>query len=154
MAESLSEAQINDYKEAFSLFDEKGSGFISYESMESVLQCMGLSFTKARSAVVLKELDKDSKGKIEFKAFLSYVTKTFNRNKDDEKMIREAFFAFTQDECGHITTADLRTALQKMERGPSAEEIDEVVQYMESTGDNEISFESFAKILMSFKIEL
>ena len=72
---SLSEEQIQEYKEAFSLFDKELNGSISIKELGAVLRSMGQNPTENDIKEMIDSLDDNETGTIEFSEFIGLVDK-------------------------------------------------------------------------------
>ncbi|ELR21018.1 calmodulin, putative, partial [Acanthamoeba castellanii str. Neff] len=66
MVEQLSEEQIAEFKEAFSLFDRDGDGKITSKELGTVMRSLGANPTEAELKEMIKEIDTDNNGTIDF----------------------------------------------------------------------------------------
>jgi calmodulin len=57
MADQLSEEQIAQFKEAFSLFDKEGGNTIETSELGTVLRALGLNLSQAEVNKYVKEVD-------------------------------------------------------------------------------------------------
>ena len=93
MADNLTEDQIADFKEAFSLFDKDGSGTITVKELGSVMTSLGQNPTEAELQDMINEVDVDGDGTIDSKEFLLMMVDRFKdanaeedaSNKSDNK---------------------------------------------------------------------
>eukprot|EP01117_Protostelium_nocturnum_P010931 TRINITY_DN3951_c0_g2_i1.p1 TRINITY_DN3951_c0_g2~~TRINITY_DN3951_c0_g2_i1.p1 ORF type:complete len:147 (-),score=62.98 TRINITY_DN3951_c0_g2_i1:763-1203(-) len=58
-----------EMREAFSIFDKSGSGFIGASELKQVLGCLGENLTDQEAEEMIREADTDRDGKINFKEF-------------------------------------------------------------------------------------
>ena len=58
MAEQLSEEQIAEFKEAFSLFDKDGDGTITTKELGTVMRSLGQNLTEAELQDMINEVEK------------------------------------------------------------------------------------------------
>src|ERR1044072_829617 len=105
MADQLTEEQIAEFKEAFSLFDKDGDGTITTKELGTVMRSLGQNPTMAELAEMINEVDQDENGTIDFAEFLSMMAKKM-RESDSEDEIREAFKVFDKDGNGLISAAE------------------------------------------------
>ena len=134
MADRLTEEQISEFKEAFSLFDRESSGTIGSQELGTVMRSLGQNPTEAELKVLLKlsvlsifqvlisEVTSSGDGTIDFPDFLTMMARwwigdlisdnppVFRKmaDADSEEDIREAFRVFDKDSTGFIMTAELR----------------------------------------------
>ena len=72
---SLSEEQIQEYKEAFSLFDKDLNGSITIKELGAVLRSMGQNPSENDIKEMIDSLDDNENGTIEFSEFIGLVDK-------------------------------------------------------------------------------
>ena len=73
MADQLSEEQIAEFNEAFSLFDKDGDGYISRTELKLALESMQEKFTDKQVENIIKSYDADQDGEINFNEFVNIV---------------------------------------------------------------------------------
>lgn len=66
----LTEEQIAEFKEAFSLFDKDGDGTITSKELGTVMRSLGQNPTEAELQDMINEVDADGNGDIDFPEFL------------------------------------------------------------------------------------
>nr|KAF6406253.1 calmodulin 3 [Molossus molossus] len=74
MADQLTEEQIAEFKEAFSLFDKDGDGTITTKELGTVMRSLGQNPTEAELQDMINEVDADGNGTIDFPEFLTMWT--------------------------------------------------------------------------------
>ncbi|KAI5731028.1 hypothetical protein M8J77_003530 [Diaphorina citri] len=62
MADQLTEEQIAEFKEAFSLFDKDGDGTITTKELGTVMRSLGQNPTEAELQDMINEVDADGAG--------------------------------------------------------------------------------------------
>ena len=65
-ADQLTEEQIAEFKEAFSLFDKDGDGTITTKELGTVMRSLGQNPTEAELQDMVNEVDADGNGTIDF----------------------------------------------------------------------------------------
>ncbi|XP_045296756.1 calmodulin-3 isoform X2 [Leopardus geoffroyi] len=93
MADQLTEEQIAEFKEAFSLFDKDGDGTITTKELGTVMRSLGQNPTEAELQDMINEVDADGNGTIDFPEFLTMMARKM-KDTDSEEEIREAFRVF------------------------------------------------------------
>ena len=99
MADQLTEEQIVEFKEAFTLFDKDGDGTITIKELGTVMNP-----TEAELQDMINEVDADGNGTIDFPEFLTMMVRKMI-DTDTEEEIREAFRVFNKDGNGFISAA-------------------------------------------------
>ena len=88
MADQLTEEQIAEFKEAFSLFDKDGDGTITTKELGTVMRSLGQNPTEAELADMINEVDADGNGTIDFPEFLTMMAR---KMKDTDSEVRQSF---------------------------------------------------------------
>jgi calmodulin len=113
MATGLTDEQIAEFKEAFSLFDKDGDGTITTKELGVVMRSLGQNPTEAELVDMINEVDTDGNGNIDFPEFLTMMSKKM-KDSDSEDEIREAFKVFDKDGNGFISAAELRHVMTNL----------------------------------------
>uniref|UniRef100_A0A0E0GQE2 Calmodulin-like protein 1 n=1 Tax=Oryza nivara TaxID=4536 RepID=A0A0E0GQE2_ORYNI len=150
MADQLSEEQIVEFREAFSLFDKDGDGSITTKELGTVMRSLGQNPTEAELQDMISEVDTDSNGNIEFKEFLGLMARKL-RDKDSEEELKEAFRVFDKDQNGFISAAELRHVMANIGERLTDEEVGEMISEADVDGDGQINYEEFVKCMMAKK---
>uniref|UniRef100_A0A8C1ZBM7 Calmodulin n=1 Tax=Cyprinus carpio TaxID=7962 RepID=A0A8C1ZBM7_CYPCA len=112
-ADQLTEEQIAEFKEAFSLFDKDGDGTITTKELGTVMRSLGQNPTEAELQDMINEVDADGNGTIDFPEFLTMMARKM-KDTDSEEEIREAFRVFDKDGNGYISAAELRHVMTNL----------------------------------------
>merc|ERR1719401_1086020 len=75
MADQLTEEQIAEFKEAFSLFDKDGDGTVTTKELGTVMRSLGQNPTEAELQDMINEVDAEGNGTIDFPEFLSLMAR-------------------------------------------------------------------------------
>ena len=147
-ADQLTEEQIAEFKEAFSLFDKDGDGTITTKELGTVMRSLGQNPTEAELADMINEVDADGNGTIDFPEFLTMMARKM-KDTDSEEEILEAFKVFDKDGNGFISAAELRHIMTNLGEKLTDEEVDEMIREADIDGDGQINYEEFVKMMMS-----
>ncbi|XP_066279454.1 calmodulin-beta-like isoform X1 [Branchiostoma lanceolatum] len=71
--EGLAEDDEKDLREAFSLFDKAGDGFIDASDLRQILSCFGQDLTDEEVDEMMCEIDLDGNGKIDYEEFVTTI---------------------------------------------------------------------------------
>ncbi|CAF2062715.1 unnamed protein product [Brassica napus] len=160
MADQLTDEQISEFKEAFSLFDKDGDGSsllillslsrccITTKELGTVMRSLGQNPTEAELQDMINEVDADGNGTIDFPEFLNLMAKKM-KDTDSEEELKEAFRVFDKDQNGFISAAELRHVMTNLGEKLTDEEVDEMVREADVDGDGQINYEEFVKIMMA-----
>ncbi|KAM0847535.1 hypothetical protein ACQ4PT_033556 [Festuca glaucescens] len=148
MADQLSEEQIGEFKEAFSLFDKDGDGSITTKELGTVMRSLGQNPTEAELQDMINEVDADGNGTIDFPEFLNLMARKM-KDTDSEEELKEAFRVFDKDQNGFISAAELRQVMTNLGEKLSEEEVEEMVREADVDGDGQINYDEFVKVMMA-----
>nr|VDD08313.1 unnamed protein product [Brassica oleracea] len=161
MADQLTDDQISEFKEAFSLFDKDGDGSIlsdcySFQSiccittkeLGTVMRSLGQNPTEAELQDMINEVDADGNGTIDFPEFLNLMARKM-KDTDSEEELKEAFRVFDKDQNGFISAAELRHVMTNLGEKLTDEEVDEMVREADVDGDGQINYDEFVKVMMA-----
>merc|ERR1712118_607662 len=127
MADQLTEEQIAEFKEAFSLFDKDGDGTITTKELGTVMRSLGQNPTDAELQDMVNEVDGDGNGTVDFPEFLSLMARKMKDTGTEGELI-EAFKCFDRDGSGFISTAEIRHVMTNLGEKLTDEEVDEMVR--------------------------
>ncbi|URE21499.1 hypothetical protein MUK42_10586 [Musa troglodytarum] len=71
----LTEEQISEFQEAFCLFDKDGDGCITLEELGTVIKSLGQNPSEEELQEMIREVDSDGNGTIEFAEFLNLMSR-------------------------------------------------------------------------------
>merc|ERR1719150_2510366 len=92
----LSEDDIADLKEAFSMFDINGDGTIELEELQQVMKKLGQNPSKNELKEMINSVDDNGDNEIDFDEFL-ILMKSRIGERDPEKELKDAFAVFDTD---------------------------------------------------------
>jgi calmodulin len=148
MVENLTDEKIMEFKAAFELFDKDRNGKITSKELGTVMRGLGQNPTEEELKQMIREVDLDGNGTIDFKEFLCLMVKKM-KDTDTEEELLEAFKVFDRDGNGFITSHELRNIMNSLGEGLSPEEIEEMIKEADLDNDGQIDYEEFVKMMMS-----
>ena len=147
MANKLTEEEIGDFQETFSLLDEDDSGTITTKELGGVMESLGQNTTEAGLQNLINEVDIDGDGILDFNEFLMLmVGKSKDVNTEDELI--EAFRVFDRDENGYISAAELKSTMTNLGEMMSDEEVMEMIREADIDEDGQINYEEFVAMMI------
>ncbi|XP_040993059.1 calmodulin-7-like [Juglans microcarpa x Juglans regia] len=148
MADQLTDDQISELREAFSLFDKDGDGCITAKELGNVMRSLGQNPTEPELQEMINEADTDNNGTINFVEFLELMARVM-KDAALEEELREAFRVFDKDQDGLISEAELRNVMTNLGEKLTKEEVDEMIREVDMDGNNQVDYEEFAKVMMA-----
>uniref|UniRef100_A0A7E4ZXU8 Calmodulin n=1 Tax=Panagrellus redivivus TaxID=6233 RepID=A0A7E4ZXU8_PANRE len=136
--EEINSEELEEYTQAFKLFDKDGNGSISSKELGVAMRSLGQNPTEQELLDMVNEVDIDGSGTIDFPEFCQMM-KRMNKENDSE-MIREAFRVFDRDGNGVITADEFRYFMTHMGEQFTDEEVDEIIKEVDIDGDGQVSF--------------
>jgi len=142
----LSNDEVEEFREAFSMFDKNGDGTISSTELGTIMRSLGQNPTENELMDMINEVDIDGNGTIDFREFLNMMAKKVNKS-DSEEELREAFRVFDKDGNGHISANELRTVMTTLGEKLTDEEVDEMIFEADLDGDGQVNYEEFVRMM-------
>lgn len=144
----MSEEQVAEFKETFSLFDKNGDGQICTKDLGIYMRSQGQNPSEAELQDMIYEVDADNNGTIDFPEFLTMMVRKL-KDTDSEEEIREAFKVFDRDNNGYISVTELRHVMNAIGEHLTDEEVDEMMREADQNGDGRIDYNEFVMLMLS-----
>ncbi|XP_043924567.1 myosin regulatory light chain 2, ventricular/cardiac muscle isoform [Protopterus annectens] len=116
------QAQIQEFKEAFTIMDQNRDGIINKEDLRDTFAALGRLNVKNEE---LDEMIKEAPGPINFTVFLTMFGEKL-KGADPEETILNAFKVFDPEGKGHLKSNYLREMLMTQAERFSKEEVDQM----------------------------
>ncbi|KAI8457037.1 hypothetical protein BY996DRAFT_4635779 [Phakopsora pachyrhizi] len=132
-------------KEAFALFDKKGTGHISKDRLGDLLRALGQNPTQAEVA----ELAASAPSNIDFATFQAILNRPggFAPAGTADDFIR-GFRVFDKEGNGYIGAGELRYVLTSLGEKLTDEEVDELMKGVQVGNDGNIDYEKFVRSIL------
>ena len=124
--EELSEEQIEEFHEAFSLFDFADEDQIDSKELGTVLRSLGIHTTDEEKNEYLEKFE--YKGHIRFKDFLEIIVNKIAESSPEDEF-KEALRLFDIDKKGYIDIDELRSDLALYKDAISEFETDDIIEF-------------------------
>ena len=148
MVENLTDETINQFHYLFDLFDKDSSGTITTKELGTVMRNLGQNPSEEELKQLIREVDLNGDGTIDFKQFLCLMVKKMD-DSDIDQELQDAFKFFDGDKDGYITSLELRNAMNNLGDEYTPEEAEEMIKEGDLDNDGKISFDEFMKIVLS-----
>lgn len=117
---------------------------IDLSMLEILTTNLGQNISRDELEKMIKSVDKDGSGCIEFDEFVALMIK---KTKESELEMRDAFSALDRNKNGYISPNDLRHLLYCMGENYSLEEINDLLQEIDQDGDGFINYQEFLRLM-------
>ncbi|KAJ8765432.1 hypothetical protein K2173_013190 [Erythroxylum novogranatense] len=144
----LTQEQIEEFREAFCLFDKDGDGCITVDELATVIRSLDQNPTEEELHDMISEVDADGNGTIEFLEFLDLMAKKM-KETDAEEELKEAFKVFDKDQNGYISATELRHVMINLGEKLTDEEVEQMIKEADLDGDGQVNYEEFVKMMMT-----
>jgi len=133
---------------AFNRFDADNSGFISAPEMLQVLRLLGKNPSLAEFEGILKAIDRNNDGVVDFREFAQVWWKREQEyiEEDFQEELQLAFKIFDADDSGTISAQELREKLTTLGERMTDAEVNELLAECDADGSGSISFAEFKNL--------
>ncbi|XP_047451285.1 calmodulin-like protein 4 [Mugil cephalus] len=142
MAKFLTQDQINEFKECFSLYDRKRNGKIEAQDLITVMRCLGSNPTP--SEVQRHLLSHSIGGDLDFSTFLSIMHWQLQQEAPEVEIL-EAMRMADKEQKGFILASELRAKLTGLGEKLTDKEVDDLLKVAGVGADGRVYCEQFAK---------
>lgn len=143
----LTAAQINEYKEVFSLFDVNNDGHVNTKELGTVMRSLGQNPSEEELAKMVAEIDKDGSGVLEFPEFATMMAIKMKEATSFDKLV-EAFQVFDKERSGFVSVAEFRHINELGDDTIPPELLEDMIAYADGDGVGQINYEDFVKKLV------
>merc|ERR1711885_103874 len=109
----LTDEQLDEIREAFSLFDSDASGMIDVRELKAAMRALGFEVKNEELKKMVTDIDNDGNGTIEFTEFLQMMTGKMGE-KDTREDIEKVFKLFDDDNTNKISFRNLARVAEEL----------------------------------------
>jgi myosin light chain 6 len=135
-----------DFRDAFSLFDDKGDDKIPKQLFGEVVRALGLNPTEAQIKGAIQNLKTDRISFEEFTPLYDSLAKKKDNHMSEEELI-EGLKVFDKEQNGSISSAELRHLLTNLGERLSDEEVEQLLSGFEDK-NGLINYEDWIRKLL------
>ena len=137
----LSNEQIKQLHEVFEHFDADHSGAIDMDELGNVFRAMGQELSEAELKALIRQVDDDGSGEIEFDEFLLLMCSNFGCSSAFDQDLLEGFRRHDPTQSGMISCGELASFVRELVGSHmTEEEIKEVVDVAHERGDGFVEY--------------
>jgi len=149
MAANMDENQRETMNRVFKMFDPKDSGIVPVKSMPQILRTLGSNANKNEIKEKVGSIVPAGQDNLDFEQFCDVVLPLME--DEDYETIREelktAFRLYDRDGAGFITPAVLKEILLELDGKLTEEELNDIVEEVDSDGSGSIDFDEFLAMM-------
>merc|ERR1711903_418661 len=142
----VSEKDLEEFKEAFNLFDTDKSGFIDAMELAFCMRALGFEPTDAEIKEMLMKTDQDGNGAVEFMEFVDLVSGRMDR-RDPEDECKDGFAMFDVDNKGYIDYKDMGRVAAELGDKDLADNEPELQQIIDEINPRGINLADFLSLM-------
>jgi calmodulin len=131
---SLPLETIQEFKDAFGIFDKDNDGVITVKELGLVMRALGQHPTDQALRQMINEVDADGSGTIDFAEFLMIMSRRC-KAQESKNEILEAFKVFDKDGSGKISKDELRNIMSDLGEKLSEDELTQMITDADTNGD-------------------
>ena len=146
--EYITDEQRKDLQDIFDQFDKDKDGKISGKELANAMVSMGQNSTDDEINEMMREVDLNQDGKIDFDEFMILMTKSSPDTQAEEEVINE-FRVFDKEGNGLIASSELKHIMMTIGDKMSEEEAEEMVNEADIDEDGMINYEEFVRMMMA-----
>merc|ERR1719316_2341439 len=149
--EYLTEDKIEMYEEFFRQADTSGDGRLGHEEVEAMIKKVGMTLTKEQLDEIIREVDKDNSGEIEFDEYCNMMVKlTGVRKRINAREYIDKQDIDTNGD-GTISSKELDRLLRKMDIILRTDQVEALLTKYDADGSGEIDFTEFLSMMVDLK---
>ncbi|XP_061669970.1 calmodulin-like protein 4a isoform X2 [Syngnathoides biaculeatus] len=146
MAKFFTPAQINEFKECFSLYDKKQKGKIDVKDLVIVMRCLGTSPTLGEIERHLQVHKIEKSGSLDFSTFLTMMHRQIQQ-EDPKTEILEALRMTDKQKKGYIQASELRAKLTMLGEKLTVKEVDDLFKEANIKPSGAVNYKAFTEMV-------
>lgn len=147
----VSKDKVPAMRRMFSLMDRDGSGMISRDELKELLHSQGYHPSESELDTMVRELDADNSGEIDFEEFVSYcVRRRMSRTTSQEaNEIMDAFNYFDKNGDGFITAIEIKQVMSELGHDVSEDQAEQMLAEVDKEGNGRVTYQRFKSMMLS-----
>ncbi|VDL64363.1 unnamed protein product [Hymenolepis diminuta] len=138
MVDKLTPQEIAEIRESFAFFDKNGDGVITTKELGSVMRSLGQHVTEKELQEMIRKVDADRIGAVDFNEFLVLMSKKMRQVDNDDSLL-SAFRVFDTDGNGQV----MRSLGEKL----TVKQVEEMIREADVDGDGQIDYQEFVRMM-------
>eukprot|EP00241_Pyramimonas_parkeae_P007584 CAMPEP_0114249688 /NCGR_PEP_ID=MMETSP0058-20121206/14286_1 /TAXON_ID=36894 /ORGANISM="Pyramimonas parkeae, CCMP726" /LENGTH=164 /DNA_ID=CAMNT_0001363271 /DNA_START=365 /DNA_END=859 /DNA_ORIENTATION=+ len=143
----LTRAQVRDFKDAFSIFDNDKGGTITTKELFEVMKALDQNPTIAEVEAMVSGMDLDGNGVIDFPEFLLLILRSMAEGNSEQEL-KEMFQLFDNDKSGTLSADELRKAMRMIGEQLTDEEVEDAIKLADFSDDGNVDYDEFIQFVL------
>jgi len=150
VADNLTDAQLDEFRDAFKQFDHDGGGSIDAKELKNLMASVGQMPSDQEVETMVSIADADGSGSIDFPEF---VTLMAHKMADVEsiEVVKGAFQIFDESGDGYISPTEMRKLMINVGEPVTMADCQALIREVDGNDDGQINFEEFSRVVLSQK---
>ena len=144
---SLTREKVLHYREVFTSYGQEDKNRISTKDLVTVIRSLGKIPSDGEVIKMIKNIEADEKGFVEFHEFLSMIQTMKDYDECEDEVI-EAFKVFDKENSGMVSMAELQEALTTLGEKMSEDEVKDLFQKSEFNENGQIHYRSMCQAVL------
>jgi calmodulin len=126
-------------------------GTIELHELQLVMRQLGQNPSERELKEMISSVDDNGDNEIDFEEFMTLMKSRIGE-RDPEKELRDAFAVFDRDGSGSIDRRELKKIMKNLGQALTEDELDAMMDEVDTNGDGVISYEEFKAMMVSHQI--
>ena len=146
--EKFTDEQLAEFRDLFNMFDKDNQGILTSTNLLHVMRSIGQTPTEADMIDLMREIDIDNSGSIDFYEFVRVISHKMSPSERQEE-IRYAFDLFDQNQDGFLTFEELKFTMEKyFPNSIDDRQIRQIIELTDRSGHGQITFDDFLQVAL------
>jgi Ca2+-binding EF-hand superfamily protein len=143
--------EVSEVGQTFDEFDVDGTGTITPDEFQQVMERMGASLTHDQLSNLIQNLDKDCSGGVSREEFIQwYADHCHEDNLDEHELATFMFKAFDTDNDGEISVSEFKKRLESRTTQFTLDEVGGLVNELDENNCGKVCIEEFEHLLHKY----
>ena len=150
VADQLTDAQLDEFRDAFRQFDSDGGGSIDATELKKLMISVGQCPSDEEVREMVRIADADGSGAVDFNEFVTLMAHKMTEVESLD-LVQDAFKIFDESGDGYISPDEMRKLMINVGEPVTLSDCIALCAEVDGNGDGQISFDEFSKVVLSKK---
>jgi centrin-1 len=142
----LSQDQLGEIQEAFTLFDSESKGALDARELKAAVRAMGFDVKKEQVRKMMLEVGKETNQLVNLTDFTEMLRPRMHEKGSREELMK-IFQLFDDNRSGKITLRDLKRVATEIGESITEDELKEMLGEADRDGDGALNFDEFYRVM-------